>query len=210
MLFYWRLVHEAEAYERFVEVYPDLTSGSVFNPFIGFDIPELYETVAHQVSGKGYSGLFVVYDEFSKYLESSIGTATVNDTKMLQDFAEKCNRSGETQLHLMLICHKDIANYIDVELPKEKVDGWRGVSGRFLHVQLHNNFSQIYELIAAVLQKEDRMWKRFRKENHATLGSLERQFARTVFAHGSTLVVGDATRFTAFVYPARISKRGAK
>ena len=52
---------------------------------------------------------------------------------MLQDFAEKCNRSGEYQLHLMLISHKEISNYID-SLPKQKVDGWRGISERFLHV----------------------------------------------------------------------------
>ena len=32
---------------------------------------------------------------------------------MLQDFAEKCSRSGSLQLHLMLISHKEISNYID-------------------------------------------------------------------------------------------------
>ena len=67
----------------------------------------------------------------------------MSDTKMLQDFAEKCNRSGSSQLHLMLISHKEIANYID-NLPKQKVDGWRGVSERFAHIHLNNNFSQTY------------------------------------------------------------------
>lgn len=46
--------------------------------------------------------------------------ASVSDTKMLQDFAEKCNRSGEEQLHLILISHKEISNYID-KLPKQKL-----------------------------------------------------------------------------------------
>ena len=169
--------HDAATYERFVALYPDLTSGSVFNPFIGFDVPNLYEIVARKVRDEGYSGLYVVYDEFSKYLESSIATATVSDTKMLQDFAEKCNRSGETQLHLMLICHKDIANYIDSNLPKEKVDGWRGVSGRFLNVHLHNNFSQVYELVAAVLQKTDE-WSAFRKKNQTIFDALKDRFTK--------------------------------
>ena len=71
---------------------------------------------------RGYSGIYVVYDEFSKFLEANISEASVSDTKMLQDFAEKCNRSAENQLHLMLISHKEIANYIDT-LPKQKVDG---------------------------------------------------------------------------------------
>ena len=32
-----------KAYEKFEKLYPSLTSGSVFNPFIGFDVVELYE-----------------------------------------------------------------------------------------------------------------------------------------------------------------------
>lgn len=170
--------NEAAAYERFVELYPELTSGSVFNPFLGFDVPDLYETVARKVKEAGYAGLYVVYDEFSKYLESSIATATVSDTKMLQDFAEKCNRSGETQIHLTLICHKDIANYIDSDLPKEKVDGWRGVSGRFQHVNLHNNFSQVYEIIAAVLKKNKKTWPTFQKNNKSYFEVLKERFTK--------------------------------
>lgn len=56
--------------------------------------------------------VYVIYDEFSKYLEANISEASVSDTKMLQDFAEKCNRSGTSQMHLMLISHKEIANYL--------------------------------------------------------------------------------------------------
>ncbi len=104
---------------RGLKVYPTLTSGSTFNPFLGFDVVELYESVAKSLISKGFTGIYVVYDEFSKYLEANITEASVSDTKMLQDFAEKCNRSGSTQLHLMLISHKEIANYID-KLPKQK------------------------------------------------------------------------------------------
>ena len=103
-----------------------------------FDVVELYEKVTNELCANGYNGTFIIYDEFSKYLESSIANATISDIKLLQDFAEKCDRSGNKQMHLMLICHKDIANYIDEKLPKEKVDGWRGVSGRFKHMNLHN------------------------------------------------------------------------
>lgn len=132
------------AYEKFEKVYPTLTAGSLFNPFIGFDVVDLYEEAIKGLKTKGYTGLYVIYDEFSKFLETNITEASVSDTKMLQDFAEKCNRSGEFQMHLMLISHKEIANYID-KLPKQKVDGWRGVSERFKHIHLNNNFTQTYE-----------------------------------------------------------------
>ena len=165
-----------EAYEKFVELYPILTSGSSFNPFLGFDVVELYEKVVDKLCEIGYDGVYIVYDEFSKYLESSIGNATISDIKLLQDFAEKCNRSGKKQMHLMLICHKDISNYIDNNLPKEKVDGWRGVSGRFIHTTLHNNFSQMYEIISAVIKKDSNFWNEFKKKNEGKFSELEKRY----------------------------------
>lgn len=152
--------YDVAAYGTFEQIYPPLTSGSTFNPFLGFDVVDLYESVAKSLKSKGYSGIYVVYDEFSKFLEANITDASVSDTKMLQDFAEKCCRSGNLQLHLMLISHKEISNYID-KLPKEKTDGWRGVSERFKHIHMNNNFSQTYEIISSVIQHKEPSWGTF-------------------------------------------------
>lgn len=152
--------YNSEIYDEFERIYPSLTAGSLFNPFVGFDVVDLYESVTKSLKERGYLGLYVVYDEFSKFLESNITSATVSDTKMLQDFAEKCNRSGEAEMHLLLISHKEISNYID-KLPKQKVDGWRGVSERFRHIHLNNNFSQTYEIISTVIMKDTDEWKTF-------------------------------------------------
>lgn len=175
--------YDTEAYADFEKLYPELTSGSIFNPFLGFDIAELYESVVKCIEPIGYNGIFVVYDEFSKYLEANIKDATVSDTKMLQDFAEKCNRSGKSQLHVMLICHKEIANYID-KLPKQKVDGWRGVSDRFKHVHLNNNFTQTYEIISSVIKKSNRDgWGDFVKNYKDTFDSILARYAtHAIFA----------------------------
>ena len=170
--------YDVNAYEEFVQLYPNLTSGSTFNPFLGFDIVELYANITIKLKDKGFSGVYVIYDEFSKYLESSIATATNSDVKLLQDFAEKCDRSGSAQMHLMLISHKDIANYIDGNLPKDKVDGWRGVSGRFKHVNLHNNYSQMYEIIAAVIRKNSKCWNDFRNDNQQRFDDLKYRFTK--------------------------------
>ncbi len=175
--------YDVEAYEDFVKLYPTLTSGSVFNPFVGFDVIELYESVVKHIRARGYAGIYVVYDEFSKFLEANIKEASVSDTKMLQDFAEKCNRSGSEQLHLMLISHKEIANYIDT-LPKQKVDGWRGVSERFKHIHLNNNFTQTYEIISSVIVKPKRNgWDLFVKQYKQTFETLINRYAQhSVFA----------------------------
>lgn len=168
--------YDVAAYEKFNKLYPDLTSGSAFNPFLGFDVVELYEKVVDKLKDEGYDGVYIIYDEFSKYLESSIANTTISDIKLLQDFAEKCDRSGDKQLHLMLISHKDIANYIDKNLPKDKVDGWKGVSGRFKHLNLHNNFSQMYEIISAVIKKDNAFWAEFCAENELYFKSLIERF----------------------------------
>ena len=179
--------YNVEAYEKFIELYPKLTAGSTFNPFLGFDVVELYEKVVDKLTDKGYEGVYIVYDEFSKYLESSIGNATISDIKLLQDFAEKCARSGKKQMHLMLICHKDIANYIDNQLPKDKVDGWRGVSGRFKHTNLHNNFAQMYEIISAVIKKDSGFWNSFVNQHKAQFEELEERYTSNGLLEGSSV-----------------------
>jgi len=171
--------YNVSAYEKFITLYPGLTAGSTFNPFLGFDVVELYEKVVEKLSDKGFDGVYIIYDEFSKFLESSIANTTISDIKLLQDFAEKCNRSGHLQMHLMLICHKDIANYIDNNLPKEKVDGWRGVSGRFKHINLHNNFSQIYEIISAVIKKDPIFWSEYCATNQDKFDDLAKRYLAT-------------------------------
>ena len=168
--------YDSLAYEAFERIYPALTAGSVFNPFFGFDIIDLYESAVKGIRAKGYTGIYLVYDEFSKFLEANIANASVSDTKMLQDFAEKCNRSGEQEMHIMLISHKEISNYID-KLPKQKVDGWRGVSERFKHIHLNNNFSQTYEIIASVIQKND-TWATFCAKHEDQLRGIEQIYAR--------------------------------
>lgn len=169
--------YDVTAYEKFEQLYPQLTAGSTFNPFLGFDVIDLYENAVKGLKAKGYSGIYVVYDEFSKFLEANITQASVSDTKMLQDFAEKCNRSGEQQLHLLLISHKEIANYID-KLPKQKLDGWRGVSERFKHIHLNNNFMQAYELIGAVINKDAAKWEKFCAYHSAEFQELSNIYAQ--------------------------------
>lgn len=170
--------YNTDIYDEFEHIYPSLTAGSMFNPFVGFDVVDLYESVTKSLNERGYLGLYVIYDEFSKYLESNITAATVSDTKMLQDFAEKCNRSGKAEMHLLLISHKEISNYID-KLPKQKVDGWRGVSERFRHIHLNNNFSQTYEIISTVIIKDNDKWERFcrRPGNKAKFDALMNRYS---------------------------------
>ena len=76
----------------------------------------------------------------------------------------------------MLISHKEIANYID-KLPKQKVDGWRGVSERFKHIHLNNNFSQTYEIISSVIQKDTSMWEKYLVEHKDDFNDVAQRYS---------------------------------
>ncbi|MBO8159626.1 hypothetical protein [Thermosyntropha sp.] len=153
-------VFDKKAYKQFVDIYPSLTAGSIFNPPLGFDVIDVYEEVGEQLISYGYEGIYIVYDEFGKYLEDNISRISAEEMKLLQDLAEKCNRSRENQLHLLLITHKDIANYID-KLPKAKVDTWRAITERFKHEEIKDDFYETYKVISKVIKHEPGFFDEF-------------------------------------------------
>lgn len=147
-------------YDLFVKVYPALTSGSEFNPLAGSDVIAVYESVIEAIKPLGYNGVFVVYDEFGKFLEGSVEKSSAMDIKIVQDFAEKCNRSGANQLHIMLISHKGIDNYIG-RLSKIKVDAWKAVSKRFKAITIENNETELFDMVATVLARDEELYSKF-------------------------------------------------
>jgi len=151
-------------YEKFIDIFPSLTSGSEFNPISVMNVVELYNDVNEKIKKHNYNGIFVVYDEFSKFLEGSLNKTSAEEVKVLQDFAENCTRSKEKQLHIMLISHKNILNYID-KLPKNKIDAWKAVSNRFKTVELNNTSAQMYEVISHVIKQEEDWYETFKKDN---------------------------------------------
>ena len=71
--------YNQENYNLFIKIYPFLTSGSEFNPMSGADVIAVYEAVIKAIKVKGYSGIFVVYDEFGKFLEGSVDKSSAMD-----------------------------------------------------------------------------------------------------------------------------------
>lgn len=150
-------------YEEFLAIYPTLTSGSEFNPVNGMDVVSLYSEVSKKIKENGYDGIFVIYDEFSKYLEGNIKKITGDEIKTLQDFAEYCNRSKNNQIHILLISHKNILNYID-NLSKTKIDAWKAVSNRFKNIELNTSTSQTYDLITKVINHDEDWFEEYKNK----------------------------------------------
>ncbi|WP_350344595.1 hypothetical protein PRVXT_001019 [Proteinivorax tanatarense] len=162
-----------EYYQQFLDVYPKITSGSEFNPLQDLDIVELYEDVLQQIKPIGYKGLFIVYDEFSKYLEGSIDRNSASEIKFLQDLAEKCNKGGKEDevFQLLLITHKSISSYVD-RLPKEKVDAWKAVAERFKTIEISHADNQTYELMSNTIIKDHEVFTKFKDDKKEEFKSL--------------------------------------
>ncbi len=153
------LMNGLEAYDYaalsdFKKIYPTLTSGSEFNPEIEDDALSVYRSVNRQLRKRyGYDGIYIIFDEFSKYVEGHTAEGFSADMKTLQDVCELCNSSREEQLHLTCVAHKAIRSYGD-SLSKEIKNAFLGVEGRLNEMQFIVSSQNNYELIADAIQKK--------------------------------------------------------
>ncbi|MCQ2773088.1 MAG: hypothetical protein MJ238_07465, partial [Bacilli bacterium] len=94
------------AYEQFKSLYDCINIGLAFNPLVSNDIVKTYKDVCESLKEFGYSGLFIIFDEFSKFIEST-SINLMRDLKLIQDFAELSARSSKSnQIHLCCVAHK--------------------------------------------------------------------------------------------------------
>lgn len=140
--------------EKFREVYPALTSGGVFNPVVDNEIISVYRSVNRVLCEKhGYAGIYIVFDEFSKYIEGHTVERFAEDMKVLQDMCELCNTSKDEQLHLTCVAHKSIKAYGNT-LHQEVLNAFMGVEGRLKEVYFVVSSQNNYELISDAIGKK--------------------------------------------------------
>ena len=144
--------YSPNSYEKFVELYNCVTIGQRFNPLVNEDVPKLFADVSAELKKHGYRGLIVVFDEFSKFIESK-SKKLGDDLKFIQDFAEKATRSdSHYSLFLCCIAHKPIGQYGD---KNSKIgDLLKTVDGRFVTLRFQRGMKENMELIANAIEKQ--------------------------------------------------------
>ena len=153
-----------EALEQFRSLYPKLTSGNRFEPLLQQEAMKVYQQVNRSLQEEyGYSGMFLVFDEFSKYLEGHETATFSKDMKILQEMCELANAGKEGQLLLTLVAHKSIHEYVR-GLDRDTINAFRGVEGRIREIEFVVSAQNNYELIAdTILKKEPEFSKEFEK-----------------------------------------------
>lgn len=142
--------YSEESYEKFRLLYNCVTTGLEFNPLINNDIVSIYSDVNNELSKHGYSGMLVIFDEFSKFIEGS--STLMHDLKTIQDFAEKAVRSDhDRQLHLCCVTHKSLDLY---HSGGTKTDAFKTVEGRFKEIKFNRSLEENYQIISAAIRNE--------------------------------------------------------
>ena len=76
--------NQKEALDLFRRIYPIVTNGSEFNPIIVLETVRIYEQIKDTLARDyGYAGIYVIFDEFSKYIEGHEADTFSKDMKVL-------------------------------------------------------------------------------------------------------------------------------
>ncbi len=146
------------AYKQFENLYNCINVGLGFNPLVNNDVIKTYSKILSPLSEKGYTGLFIVFDEFSKFLESS-SSDLMKDLKIVQDFAELASRSGKkSQIHLCCVAHKSIGLYKSDKKNNNANDSFKTVEGRFKEIKFNRSLNENYQLISSALIRKDNVY----------------------------------------------------
>lgn len=143
-----------ERLELFREIYPSLMGGEQFNPLTGSEVLPMYQSVADKLREEyGYSGIYIVFDEFSKFIEGQEKHAIGGNMKFLQDMCELANESKETQIYMTMVAHKSIKEY-GAYLQEAVINAFIGIEGRLEEVIFNTSFKNSYELIQNAIETD--------------------------------------------------------
>ena len=145
--------NDEDTLERFKAAFSKINNGSAFTPIIDEDIKTVLMSVNKRLCSKhGYKGIYIIFDEFSKYIEGHGEDGFAADMATLQDVCEVCSKSKDEQLHLTLVAHKAIRAY-GSRLPQTVINTFEAIEGRLAEVKFITSSQNNYELIADALQK---------------------------------------------------------
>lgn len=148
-----------DALDVFRIIYPTITAGSSFNPLATSDVLPLYKSVADKlVEDYHYSGIYVIFDEFSKFIEGLNGTTVGNTMKLLQDMCELASDSSNAQIYITMVAHKSIKEY-GKYLSPEIINAFTGIEGRIIEKFFVTSSKNNYELIRSAIIKDEKKVK---------------------------------------------------
>lgn len=145
-----------DSLDIFKDIYPKVTAGSEFNPMAISDVLPLYKSTGEKlVEDYGFGGIYIVFDEFSKFIESQNGNSTGANMKLLQEMCELAADSRDAKIFFTMVAHKSIKEY-GKYLSQDLINSFTGIEGRIIEKYFVTSSKNNYELIKNAIVKDEK------------------------------------------------------
>jgi len=137
------------SYKQFKELYNCINVGGLeFNPLVKDDICSIYEAVNVELRKRAFSGMFIVFDEFSKVIDTK-ENSLIRDIKLIQDISEKCSRTrAYEQMDICCVMHRSFGFYV-----QSKKNLFKTVAGRYKELTFRRSLNENYQIISSAIKK---------------------------------------------------------
>jgi ElaB/YqjD/DUF883 family membrane-anchored ribosome-binding protein len=155
-----------DAYRSFKELHKQITRHD-FIPEYNVKAPQLYLEISEVlIREHQHKGIAIIWDQFNEHLESTRPGDLGKEVSFLRDFTEKVERSGENQIHLILISHNPPHTYVQGRISKEALDNWKTFEGRIFRELTLTAVDEAEELIGYAITKsrETEEWRRVEQQ----------------------------------------------
>ncbi|MCM3665845.1 hypothetical protein M3204_15615 [Mesobacillus subterraneus] len=121
--------YEAETIDWFKKIYPSLTAGAELSHSYNLDITEHLTNVLDELDKKNL-GIYLVYDEFGRFLQSLDKYETVEAMQDIQEIAEVADHHRSANFHILLITHRNLNQYF-LSYGEDLQNEFKRIQGRF-------------------------------------------------------------------------------
>ncbi|MBY0086981.1 hypothetical protein [Brevibacillus brevis] len=158
--------YDQKAINWFTKVYPQLTAGSQFQLSGYGDLSAQLEYVLSELKQRNL-GLFVVHDEFGRFLQALASNQIHEAMQDIQEIAELVNHSNFENMSFTLITHRNLRQYasrFNEDLQKE----FQRIEKRFLTYHVESDQATFIRLASYITAKYRKKWDG--PEKNATQG----------------------------------------
>ncbi|SEP61826.1 hypothetical protein SAMN05216232_0369 [Virgibacillus subterraneus] len=128
--------YDVSAIKWFQNIYPVLTAGAELSLSYDHDITDDLSYILNELDKNGL-GIFLVYDEFGRFLQSIDKYETVEAMQDIQDIAELADHHECENFNVLLITHRNLKQYF-LSYGEELQNEFNRIQGRF---RMYNTYS---------------------------------------------------------------------
>lgn len=141
-----------DAINWFVGIYPLLTGGNTFDSFSDQSFMAAIEQIFEQTEKQG-KGIFIIYDEFGRFLQTLPENKIEKTMGILQDLAEFIDHKSKTS-SLLFITHKHLSSYF-VKFSEDLKNEFNRIEKRFKTYTIKNDQETFFDIANEIIKNSN-------------------------------------------------------